>query len=77
MFNTHEIIVCLVYKKKSPKGDENMIYTLKSFLFIVYKKKSPKGDENGDLSPLLFTLFRVYKKKSPKGDENKFPHLFT
>ena len=47
MFNTHEIIVCLVYKKKSPKGDENgdlspLLFTL----FRVYKKKSPKGDEN-------------------------------
>ena len=74
MFNTHEIIVCLVYKKKSPKGDENMIYTLKSFLFIVYKKKSPKGDEN-KASTGLFWLYSKYIKRNPLRGTRTARHL--
>ena len=36
-----------VYKKKSPKGDENLSHILIiDYCITVYKKKSPKGDEN-------------------------------
>ena len=60
----------LVYKKKSPKGDENIWLLVYNFrCYRVYKKKSPKGDENFNIN-ILHDFILVYKKKSPKGDEN-------
>ena len=59
-----------VYKKKSPKGDENDLSVIRPISSSLYIKRNPlRGTRTVRLPPLL-TLSIVYKKKSPKGDEN-------
>ena len=67
-----------VYKRKTPKGDGNLLcsygyYHIHGNLFI--KEKPRKGTETLTELSLLYNSFPVYKRKTPKGDGNMI-HMY-